>query len=275
VPDAYATKLRRADLGVEWVRIEGGSGLEDMWGSMTFAPDGSGIPGKGSVYASGYAIWSDWGARPGFEPLRGMENALLVKYDDAGTRQWVRQFGADLESEYAWDHVALPGGDVLVVGTTLGDFDGQSNAGETDGFLRRMGPDGSVRWTRFYGTAGSEQLWDATVHGGSVYVLGTADGPYAGRHRGEQDVVVLKVDLDGRVLARRQLGTERFDMAGSIVARGGRLLVTGTTEGSLSGPHRGGVTDVYAVELRTCDLRDPNASLGRWWCGARWLSGQR
>ena len=96
---------------------------------------------------------------------------------------WISQFGTP-ESDIAGG-VAADSSGVYVAGSTIGVFPGQSAVGGIDVYLRKYGFDGSVLWTRQFGTPSDDDTvgpsgavaTDAT----GVYVGGTTDGTLPGR----------------------------------------------------------------------------------------------
>ena len=78
------------------------------------------------------------GDTPGGEP-----NAFVAKYDTAGTRLWLHQFGSDL-GEFANGIVVDAGGNAYVTGTTNGDFGPPPNAGGEDVFVFKIDPSGKL-----------------------------------------------------------------------------------------------------------------------------------
>src|SRR3989304_3804988 len=64
---------------------------------------------------------------------------------------WPRQFGTP-DEDRAQGVVVDSGGNIYIVGDTLGGLPGQASAGSYDAFVRRYDPDGKEEWTRPVGT---------------------------------------------------------------------------------------------------------------------------
>jgi Domain of unknown function (DUF1996) len=119
--DAVIGKLRVGG-GLSWLE-QFGSATDDQATALSIA-------GKG-VYVAG----STTGELPDGTPL-GESDGFLRKYLPNGTEVWTQQFGtADYDAVYGM--ASDPNG-VVVVGTTHGAFDGQTNAGDRDIFLVKI-----------------------------------------------------------------------------------------------------------------------------------------
>ncbi len=90
--------------------------------------DGSGI------YVTGYTLGDLDGTNA------GLYDAFLAKYDSTGTWQWTKLLGTT-GADWA-NGVALDGsGNIYVTGPTIGDLDGNTNAGSGDAFLAKYDSD--------------------------------------------------------------------------------------------------------------------------------------
>jgi len=145
---------------------------------------------------------------------------------------WVRQFGT-ADSDAA-SGVAVDGeGNVIVVGDTWGTFPGQNNSGETDAYVRKVSPAGSVVWTRQFGSSDSEQGKAVAVDGaGNIIVVGITDGALPGQGSlGRMDAFIRKLSPAGAELWTRQFGSKNWDEASSVaVDAAGDIIVAGYSE---------------------------------------------
>ncbi len=85
----------------------------------------------------------------------------------------------DMARDVAWDRQ----GNLYVAGSTQSpDFpttDGSVLQGPSDAFIVKLGPDGSVRWSRLIGGSGYERIYGLEVApDGSVYAVGRAGGDF-------------------------------------------------------------------------------------------------
>jgi hypothetical protein len=170
----------------------------------------------------------------------GSADAFVRKYDADGNELWSRQFG-NTASEWARGVAVDASGNVLVAGETSGSLAG-GNAGGIDAFVRKYDPNGTVLWTRQFGSSGHESSRGVAVDAsGNVLVAGETSGSLAGGSAGGIDAFVRKYDPNGTVLWTRQFGSSADDVAhGVAVGASGSVHVAGSTQGSLAGGGAGG-----------------------------------
>jgi hypothetical protein len=137
--DAFVTKYDAAG-NLKWTRQLGSSAVDS--GNAISAD------GLGNVFVAGGTSGSLGGA------IAGSEDAFVGKYDAEGALQWTRQLGT-LSVDYAWGASADGLGGVYINGYTL-DGLGGSSAGGQDAFLARYDSEGTLQWTRQFGTDGDD-----------------------------------------------------------------------------------------------------------------------
>jgi len=239
--DASVSKFTSAGSEV-WVRQIGSSGQDTAYD--VFA-DASGV----------YAVGQAGGALP-TQSFLGVFDAFVVKYDIAGNRLWIRQFGTngwdralgvaadssgvyvvyeqdrldfvrkyDLDGNVVWTRqfsVYILGYGVAV------DDSGVYVIGTAVGggaYVRKYDVDGNELWTHVYG-ASSAGAMDVAVDGRFVYVTGftgregIADGP---------DSLLVKLDHAGNELWSRQFGTPDRDGAWGVTVDSSGIYVAGHT----------------------------------------------
>ena len=205
-----------------------------------------------AVDRDGNALVVGWvfGALPG-QPLAGMVDAFVRKYDAAGTELWTRQFGSS-ERDFARG-VALDGqGSGYVVGETYGVLPGQAPAGGYDAYVRKYDADGTELWTRQFGGPGGEGAWGAAVDAaGSVSVVGTTRAQLPGQtSAGSFDGFLRKYDTAGTELWTRQFGSAGDEGGKAVALDGdGDILVAGSTDGTLPGQISAGGYDAYVRQF--------------------------
>jgi len=188
---------------------------------------------SGNVYVVGYTFLALEGESAG-----GVD-AFVRSFDRDGTVRWTRQFGTNATDE-ALGVATDASGNVYVVGRTLGVLEGDGFGG-VDAFVRSFDGDGTVRWTRQFGTnATDEALGVATDASGNVYVAGYTGGALEGDSAGGFDAFVRSFDGDGTVRWTRQFGTSGGDSASGVATdASGNVYVAGRTGGALEGPNAG------------------------------------
>lgn len=174
----------------------------------------------------------------------GGDDCFVRKYLPDGRRRWMRVFGTPA-GDYCRGVAIARNGAIYVAGYTSGSLAG-SSAGGQDAFVRKYRPDGSVAWTRQFGTSGSEQAYAVAVDdAGNVLVAGHTNGALNGPSRGVWDGFVRKFRADGRHVWTRQFGTAGSDFVTDVaVDPSRRVVMAGETYGSLGAPY-GGAGDAF------------------------------
>lgn len=106
---------------------------------------GVAVDGSGNVLVAG----ETYGAVGG--PNIGESDSWLVKYDNTGVQQWLRQWGSPQRDSIS-GLVADVSDNVYVTGATYGDLGGH-NAGGSDAWLAMYHSAGSQQWLRQWGAA--------------------------------------------------------------------------------------------------------------------------
>ena len=231
--------LRPAPLAaqtLEWMR-QFGSGVNDD--ARAVASDGSGA----------YLTGATTGVLPGQSAVGGRD-AYVRKYDLNGNEVWTRQFGTTSSDEA--HGVAVSASGVYVVGATNGTFAGQSSAGGQDVFIRKYDLNGTVLWTRQFGSSNSDAALAAAADSSGVYVAGTTFGTLPDQTNvGQEDAFLRKYDPDGNILWTRQFGTAGSEANTAVAPDSSAVYVSGTTDGAFAGQTDGPFSDVY---VRRYDL---------------------
>lgn len=216
-----------------------GKGSSKSWGSQfgsTSLDRASSISAasNGRVFVAGSTLGdlADFSA--------GLNDAYYRVYSTDGAVLLESQFGTAAGDE-AVAIGAAGNGDFFVIGTTDGTL-GSHAYGATDGFIRKSSADGTVLWTRQFGTDGNDQVAAAVVaRNGDVYVAGSTTSAFEGSNLGSTDAFLGRFDKDGNVLWFRQFGTATDDaLSGIALTPNGDAYVVGTTGGALGAAHLGG-----------------------------------
>jgi hypothetical protein len=215
-----------SDGDLRWTKQFGTSDNDFAYGITTDA--------DGNVYAAGYTggVLEDG--------YLGSGNAFLRSYDSGGDLRWTRQFGTS-GNEEAQGIATDAAGNVYTSGYTTGSLEGD-NSGFGDAFLRSYDSDGTLRWTRQFGTPGNDFARGIATDGaGNVYATGftqgNLDGTFAG---GSYDAYIRSYDGSGTLRWTRQFGTAGNDFAtGIAIDVAANVYATGSTEGSLEGDSSG------------------------------------
>jgi uncharacterized protein (TIGR03437 family) len=124
-----------------------------------------------AVNASGVYVGGETsGAFPGFTKAGGVYDAFVVKFDLAGTQQWLRQFGTQFED--AVYGIAATTAGIYFVGFAEDAFPGQPEGGA---FVRRYDVNGNETGTLQFASGRLDTAYGAAADGSGVYVSGYAD----------------------------------------------------------------------------------------------------
>jgi PKD repeat protein len=163
----------------------------------------------------------------------GLHDVYIRQFSPAGDPLGaIEQFGSP-QTDYATSLVVDESG-IYLGGYTLGSLEGFTNAGSYDAFLRKYNPDGSLAWTRQFGTDNSDDIVDMTIDGDNIFITGNTSGSLDGQgNLGGSDVFIGKFSLNGDEQWFRQTGTAKYDYATGIAAGSSDLYMPWYT---LQGP---------------------------------------
>jgi hypothetical protein len=172
------------------------------------------------------------------------DDAFVATFDANGKSGWRHGFGtAAVDRATA---IVVNASGVYVAGATQGTLPGQAGAGDSDGFLRKYAFDGTVVWTRQFGTSESDEILSMAIDPSGLYLAGTTTGAMAGQtSAGSVDAFVSKYDFNGRVVWTRQFGTAKYDDALGIAVSAQGVYVAGNTTGAWPGHLNVGDYDVF------------------------------
>ena len=234
--DAFIVKFDAAGTTV-WTR-QFGTRNEDY--AMAVTIDGSGDPVVAGETGGLLAGAAQFGGLDGF----------AREYDPAGNVVWTRQFGSPAD-DYAVGAAVAPGGEVVVVGTTLGKLPGQTSHGGSDAYIVAIRPAGGDLWTSQFGTTGADDAeavaFDAAGH---MFVAGRAGAALPdATSSGGSDAFMAAVSPFGDILWCRQFGGPADDYAMALATGKGGFYLAGATTGALPGQTTNGERDAFVVKL--------------------------
>lgn len=202
------------------------------------------LDGSGNVFVAGSTNGSVDGV-----PTAGGFDALLVKFDRFGSKQWSRLLGSSAGDTA--QAVATDRSDNIYVGGVI-NFDNLLPVGGARGFVAKYDGSGTKLWDRLLASGGNDHVRSIAIDGeGNVIAAGFTRGdlfaPNGGN--GGPDLFVAKYDGDGTLLWGRQLGTDTTDNAAGVATdAAGNVYLTGYTFGSLDGNNSAGDADAFLVK---------------------------
>lgn len=189
---------------------------------------------NGNVYVAG----GTYGGLDG-NPLMGIKDFFLSKYDATGNKIYTKQLGAlgaRTEASYV---VTDASGNVYVAGRTDGSLDGNTLMSLMgDSFLTKYDAAGNKLYTKQMDGMGETGGIGGIDAKGNVYYTGyTSVGLDGNTQTGVMDVFLIKYNATGVKLYTKQMGVVGSFVRGYSTATdaSGNLYLTGYTNGGLDG----------------------------------------
>ena len=162
----------------------------------------------------------------------------------AATGSWTHQVGTAQDDFFEVAAATKDG--AYVAGESPEALPGQVHLGAGDIVLQRYSADGTLLWTRQFGTTADDYVRAIAVRGDAIYLAGSTYGTFQGQaSAGGLDSWVRRYQPDGDVVWTAQYGTSAWDNADGVEAHSSGVWVTGSTEGVLAGASSSGENDVY------------------------------
>jgi hypothetical protein len=231
-PDVFLRKYHPNGT-VAWTRQFGTSGNDE--------PMGVACDASGNVYVAGFTDGSLRGAN------LGSDDAFLRKYSPSGSISWTSQFGT-LAEDRCKGLAVDAAGHAYVIGLTAGVLPSQASAGAIDAFARKFNANGTVSWTRQFGTAGDDIGQAVAVDGsGNVFLGGNTSGSFATfTNQGGSDAFVRKLNSSGVAQWTREYGgASDENLTGVAIGPSSSVFVAGQTGGALPGQASSGNEDAF------------------------------
>lgn len=234
-PDALVASLDK-DGQVVWAHALGGPGADEAR-AVAILPEGD-VFVVGSF--SGTADFDPGSGRTELASAGGTD-VFVLRLNPRGELVWARRLGGPLAD--AGSDVAVDATGVWLAGSFQGTFEvGASrleSAGKADGFVARLGSDGTPQWTqRIGGPRDDEARSVALDAGGEVWVggsfeekstVGSAGGPSL-ESAGRTDGFLARLGPDGKVLWSGRIGGEGEDAVTAVAFGQGGAWITGRFE---------------------------------------------
>jgi hypothetical protein len=161
---------------------------------------------------------------------------------------WLSQFGST-KADIGWS-VAVTANAVYVTGEVEKHLPGQTSAGSVDAFVRKYATDGTLRWTRQFGTDAIDHGYGIAADATGVYVAGQTLGTFAGQtSRGGADAYLARFTPAGSLAWTVQFGTPKGDNGINVTTGPDGISVVGVTDGAFPGAHRRGVADAFLAQF--------------------------
>lgn len=166
---------------------------------------------------------------------KGSYDALLTKYDKYGNCEWVKTIGGSGMDEF-YSVTEVVDGYIAVGQTNSKDGDLTSGSlGNLDGLVVKFDKNGNKQWDKRYGGSLNDSLKSIiTTKSGDVVILGeslkTDPTIISDKFHGYQDILALKLDLDGNKKWDQVYGGTDFEFAGNVIETSdGNIVFSGET----------------------------------------------
>ena len=192
------------------------------WARQSGTPGGDRAYGVAADLSGAYVAGYTQGAL--VSPAAGTD-AFLRKYDDGGNVLWTRQITSagsanDIAYAVTAGHTA-----VYVCGDTAGIFAGQNRVGGTDAWAQKYDPNGTLQWTRQFGSVANDTGYGIAVVNW-IHIAGTT---------GDRDAMLQRFDLNGGDPGFLQFDPATADYAFAVATDGTGAYVAGTKIGDSLG----------------------------------------
>ena len=188
----------------------------------------------------------------------GNFDGFVMQLDTDGNIGWVSLLGTTT-TDYLTSVTVDNLGDVIVTGTSQGDFAGASNNGSQDIVVAKYDTTGEQQWLTMVGGDRNEMIGGLTIDSENNIILGgsTRSDIFYGQARlGGTDVIIVKLDSDGDLLSSSRMGSVGIETIRDIIEDSeGNLVFTGQSNNSdWSGPSLGSF-DAYIMKLDSSDTQ--------------------
>jgi hypothetical protein len=186
----------------------------------------------------------------------------VAKLNNTGDTLWTKCYGGS-SNEFLYNIIEIPGEQFVLVGNTLsndGDVHNNNGSGSTDFWVVKIDANGDTLWTRCYGGSSYEDAYAVILENKeNLLVAGKAyssDGD-VGDNNGNNDLWIIRTDLEGNLLHENNFGGSDDDVAYSIkIASDSSILLSGnttSTDQDVHGQHGGGgffgSSDQWTIKL--------------------------
>ncbi len=224
-------------------------------------PYGLAVDSSGNMYVAGYTV----GVVPG-GTAGGGNDAFLSKYDAAYNLVWTQQLGGGANDILRWIEVDGDGNVILAgyMGAGFAAGNGSQTAADTDAYVRKIAPDGTLIWDKLIdgGGGSSDSTFGLDLDAdGNILIGGRTAGSIEGTNAGGTDQWFQILDgSDGSKISGLQYGTTadesnasaKFDGFKGIVYQAGGTK--GAYPGALGYPVEDGHADLTLQKITAGDF---------------------
>ena len=228
---------------VQWNKNFGGSG-GDQFHSVASTPDGGYI-------AVGESNSTDHDLTGLYKGGSG-EDAIIVKYDTDGNKEWNKSFGGSRTDRFQ-SVATSPNGGYVVVGYSFSDDQDMTGlhyggAAFADAIIVNYDVDGNIVWSKHFGGSADSRFRSVAITSDGGYIAAgqsnATNQDLAGLNKGGTDAIIVKYDAEGNVEWNKNFGGSRTDEFRSVISTSddGYVAVgySDSNDGDLAGLNKGG-----------------------------------
>ena len=181
---------------------------------------------------------------------QGDADVFVSMLDTDGSHQWTSTLGSFFDDMA--QSITIDSSDNLIIsGFTLGDLNGETNAGSADQFIAKYNNAGVLQWYQQIGTTLDDRAYAVVVNSDDSLILGGyTSGDLQGTNAGKFDAVVHKLNSDGSIAWTTQLGSSEDDVVFALSNDSSdNVYATGYTVGDLDNQANLGQQDMFLIKL--------------------------
>ncbi len=227
--------------------------------SKTDFLSGLAIDADDTLWLSGYTF----GTLPG-QVSQGRTDGFVARFAPSGQRLWLKQLGTP-EIDKLSGLSVTPQGIATVAGSTEGSYGMGKNAGLSDVWVVRLGPDGTELSSLQLGSDQADFANAVAIDSNQAsYVVGATGGVLpTGSSLGLQDAFALSLGSDGKLGWVRHAGSSGTDELVTATTDGsGGIWAAGYTKGTLAGQVSMGGQDCMLLRFAADGSRTVNRQIG-------------
>ena len=210
---------------------------EPSWSRQFGTPQADQANGIAVLDRDVYVVGDVTGALPGeSKEFPNEKSGFVRKYDYQGKVTWTRSVGNNSPGEDSVTSVAATAGAVYVAGWTSGVLAGPRVGTAHEAFVIKYDLNGTVQWTRQFGTMDGDEATAVVADASGVYVGGFVEccvGRLAELGATGTDAFVRKYSPEGAELWTHQFGSTDVDRATAMAIDATGVYIVGTTNGAI------------------------------------------
>lgn len=167
---------------------------------------------EGNIYVTG-----ETSGKLGRDVHSGGEDIFIIKFDNKGKQLWIKQFST-IENERANAITIDNSGNIYVTGFIEVSDEKNVQIKTTDILVTKLDSNGHLEWSKQFGSSFTDVAHAISHdHNNNIYIVGRSNGAFdKNTNKGDYDIILIKLNQDGRKVWTKQLGTKGMDFANAI-----------------------------------------------------------